>query len=138
MVARSWMQSLLQGAPGRIARTRLHRRTDFYIGVPLGGRQCRSAARLGGGASSTAGRRDRGDLYAVRLGREATTTIRSSLRLLLTRLEMFFYAASPRMTGTSAEEEIDEPTGKFLGPCRDVAYPGQLNIHRYRSSIGQL
>jgi hypothetical protein len=33
-----------------------------------------------------------------------------------------FYAASPRMAGASAEEEIDEPTGKFLGPCRDGEY----------------
>jgi hypothetical protein len=28
--------------------------------------------------------------------------------------------ASPRMTGASAEEEIDEPTGKFLRPCSDI------------------
>ena len=32
------------------------------------------------------------------------------------------YAASPRMAGASAEEEIDEPAGKFLGPCRDGEY----------------
>jgi cold shock protein len=31
-------------------------------------------------------------------------------------------AASPRMTGASAEEEIDEPTGRFLRQCNDVAY----------------
>jgi hypothetical protein len=48
-------------------------------------------------------------------------------------------AASPRMTDASTEEEIDEPTGKFLRPCSDIAsLPelGQLNIHR--SSIGQI
>ena len=33
-----------------------------------------------------------------------------------------FYAASPRMAGASAEEEIDEPTGKFLGPRHDGEY----------------
>jgi hypothetical protein len=26
------------------------------------------------------------------------------------------------MTGFSAEEEIDEPAGKFLRRCRDLAY----------------
>jgi hypothetical protein len=26
------------------------------------------------------------------------------------------------MAGASAEEEIDEPTGKFLGPCHDGEY----------------
>ena len=31
-------------------------------------------------------------------------------------------AASPRMTGAPAEEEIDEPTGKFLRPGSDIAY----------------
>jgi len=31
-------------------------------------------------------------------------------------------AASPRMTGAPAEEEIDEPTGTFLRPGSDIAY----------------
>jgi len=26
------------------------------------------------------------------------------------------------MMGAPAEEEIDEPTGKFLRPCSDIAY----------------
>ena len=26
------------------------------------------------------------------------------------------------MTGAPAEEQIDEPTGKFLRPCSDIAY----------------
>jgi hypothetical protein len=30
-------------------------------------------------------------------------------------------AASPRMTGASAEEEIDESAGKFLRPRSDIA-----------------
>ena len=30
-------------------------------------------------------------------------------------------AALPRMTGASAEEEIDKPAGRFLQPCDDVA-----------------
>src|SRR5262249_27475163 len=30
--------------------------------------------------------------------------------------------ASRRMTGAPAEEQIDEPTGKFLRPCSDVAH----------------
>jgi hypothetical protein len=31
-------------------------------------------------------------------------------------------AALPRMTGAPAEEEIDEPTGKFLRPCSDIPH----------------
>ena len=30
-------------------------------------------------------------------------------------------AASPRVTGAPAEEEIDKPAGRFLQPCDDVA-----------------
>jgi hypothetical protein len=32
------------------------------------------------------------------------------------------FLASSRMTSASAEEKIDEPTGKFLRQCSDVAY----------------
>jgi hypothetical protein len=31
-------------------------------------------------------------------------------------------AASPWMTGAPAEEEIDEPTGKFLRPCSGIPH----------------
>jgi hypothetical protein len=44
-------------------------------------------------------------------------------------------AASPRMTGASAEEEIDESAGKFLRPRSDIA---SFVGYRYHSSIGQI
>jgi hypothetical protein len=37
------------------------------------------------------------------------------------KLEVFFMQHHG-LAGASAEEEIDEPTGKFLGPCRDGEY----------------
>jgi ABC-type uncharacterized transport system substrate-binding protein len=52
---------------------------------------------------------------ARRRGRVAARGARAAGRTALS-------AALPRMTGAPAEEEIDEPTGKFLRPCSDIPH----------------